>query len=213
MKLQINKYRIFSYLFSLALLINLSCSSDDNTIIEDNPISGETSFTMKIDGENWRADVAHVLTYGGPEWWEDEDEELYLVAISASKHEDTTDDSEVVETFTIHVFVDPSDFNNPRGVYTVPPTSTSGQAGTAAAYYTTSNTSFLSVDPENENRKVGEVAITSFEVGEQITLGIGYIDLTGTFEFEMFGGNTTTGEPLNTTVKEGSFSVINLGVD
>lgn len=212
MKLQINKFRIFSYLLPLVLFIGFSCSSDDNTIMEDDPISGESSFTMKIDGEPWGAHVAHVQTYGGPEWWEEGDEEVYLVAISASKHEDGTDGAEVEETFTIHIFVDPSDFNNPIGVYTVPP-STDMQAGAAAAYYTTKNTSFLSVDPENENRKVGEVAITSFELGQQIALGMGYINLTGTFEFEIYGANITTGALLNRTITEGSFNIKNLGLD
>lgn len=205
MKVQIKNRSLVSYLFTLLLLIGVACSSDDNRADEENPLS---KISFKIDGEQWHAEDAIVQTLGGTDW----EEEVYLVNITGTRGIDDTTAVTEVETFTLHFYIDPSNFNNPRGIYPVPPPDNDNmdEPGYAIATYTKEGSEliYFSVDPADEARKVGEVTITGFEIGQQMILGKGYVNLSGTFDFEMFGVNKNTGA-LNgkIEIKSGVFDV------
>lgn len=76
---------------------------------------------MKLDGVPWKADVVYITTAGGPDWWEGDDEKLYVVTISATKFLNGPEDTENVEYLGIAIIVSEDGFTNPKGNYPAPP--------------------------------------------------------------------------------------------
>ena len=212
MKPQSKTYRLFSCLLLLILVVSVACSSDDNTLgDEDHLIDGSGYFSMKLDGEVWSADVAYISTIGGPEWWDEDDEHLYLVTINATKYLDDSEDSENAEIFAITLVISEEKFTNPKDNYLAPPPDNNDEAGYSWAHYasTTDNISFMSLDPSDESRLVGSTTITDFKIGNQSFLGEGYVSLSGNFEYEVFGWDQNSDEFIRKKATEGSFNVTN----
>ena len=211
MKLKEIASRFVRYIFTLVIFIGLACSSDDNVVDEDNLINGNSSFTVNLDNEQWSADMVYITTTGGPDFWEEDDDRFYFVTISAIKFLGDFEDSENAEFFNITFIVPEHKFSDPKGTYLAPPPETSDEAGYSVGHYatTTDNISFISIDPLDDSRFVGKTNITGFEIGSQTLLGEGYVSLSGTFEYELFGWEANTGEFIKKEAKEGSFQITN----
>ena len=210
MNLQVTTYRFVRYIFTLVIFVGLACSSDDNTIEDEDVIIGDSGVTMKINGELWNSDIAIVQTWGGQEMEED----YIMIVINAMKYIGDSDDEENMEGLVINIYLNVSDFTNPKGKYLVPPPPNDLEVpGYAAGSYTsmTNAINYYSFDPDNEQRKVGEVNITDFKISENEHLNplIKYASLKGTFEFEMMGVNRNTGEYSGMiNVTEGKFNIL-----
>lgn len=211
MILQLKNYRIISYLFTLVLFIGLACSSDDNTMDDDGILPGASSFSMKLDGELWKADETQIITIGGPEWWEEEDEEIYLVTISATKYLDNTNDPDNSEVFGITIVVPVDKFNDPKGIYNAPPPDAMNEVGYSWGNFisSTNTITYISIDPSDELRVVGNTRVTGFEIGSQFMFGEGYVGLAGTFEYELFGLDANSENIISIKATEGSFQIAN----
>src|SRR5699024_3311532 len=110
MKKQKNTTWMKIHLILLSVLLLGACSSDDN-VIDNNPLPGESKFTMKVNGELWTAEWAFTQTYyDTPEDEEFEDEMVGLI-ISAYKDMDQEEDT-VGENLTIVIGINRANFNN-----------------------------------------------------------------------------------------------------
>lgn len=212
MLLQMKRYRLTSLLLTLVLLVGVACSSDDDSNDEGGILPGNSSFTMKLDGQSWSADEVHIITMGGPEWWGEEDDELYFVTISATKYLDGNIDSENAEVFGITIVVPKDKFTNPKDIYTAPPPDAMNEAGYSWGNFisSTNNTTLISIDPTDEFRNVGNTQITGFEIGNSSILGEGYVSLSGTFEYELFGYDVNTEGRISREATEGHFNITKL---
>lgn len=199
---------IFSSLFFLLLVMG-SCSSDDNTIdIEDDGmLNGNSTVTMKIDGETWRSNYATIVTVSDYEDNEADEADEYMVIMTASRD---NSQEETSETLTISIVLDTSKFSNPRGTYPFyEDESEVTSVNYAQATYIDFNNSktFISGDPENNNNTIGEIKVTGYEIGEQMLgRGDGYIKFSGTFNMNMYTYNSDD-TPVKLEIREGSFSV------
>ena len=206
MNLQTTKYRFIRYFFTLALFVSLACSSDDNTIEDEEELSVGT-FTMKIDGELWTADEAYVSSVGGEEVWGEEDEEVYYVWITANKDLVGSNGEEDFESMVIGMALDPSSFFSPNGNYSFPPPDVEAALGTvgyaAAAFNRVSTAYAATPDLYNSSSNLGTLRITGFEIGQYLIYSDAYTQLSGTFELSMMNAY----EFGSIEITEGRFNV------
>lgn len=213
MNLLVKKYNILRYLFTAVLLVGLSCSSDNGDV--DDIIIGDSSLSFIMDGKKWEADNVVIQTYAVDD--HDNAGIFHVVNIAASIgiKEDSDD---IIETFTLHFYISENNFKNPKGVYPIPPPEvdySDQQIGFGMATFASLDTNnyYFTVDPEDANRVLGEATINSFKIGEQFILGEGYLNLSGTFQFKIFGVNRDTGKLTGSTeIKSGKFDVKALNV-
>ena len=191
MNLYKTTYRFFSYLFILVLFVGLACSSDDNTIPDDDePLSGESNLTMKVNGESWVADEAHSVGLGGELAWEETEEGGALpVWINAVRYLDDSESSHNTENLTIHMYFDLANFYSPKGTYPIPPPvydeDLESVGFAEAIYYSPTNTYTANSDHYDPSRSLGEFKITDYKIESYMVYEL-YTRLVGTFEVTLF---------------------------
>lgn len=201
MKKQKNTTWMKIHLILLSVLLLGACSSDDNSTKDEGPLLSHASLTMKIDGVPWSTDYAIVQTNMG----EATEDEYVMITITGVNHIGDSDTD--FETFGIHIFVDNSDFNNPKGIYLAPPPFDEN-IGYSFGLWQVEDVHYVSVDSNDPLRKVGKMEITDFEIEERSVGGLIYTSLSGTFEFEMWGTDMETGgQTGNINITEGRFNI------
>lgn len=190
--------------FILCGAIGLSaCSKDD---IPD-PVSGDSTLTMKVDGEPWKASMTSLLTeaYG-----DSEQGDYHYVFIGGTRQAGTDPETGDVITEMMHFYVaiPSSDYKNPKGTY--PITLQAERVDFATAFFTRDSDTYAGRHPSDAEQPVGVVEITDFKIGQQHVVGQpvgteGYTRLSGTFRADL----TPTHDPAGTPVKitDGKFDL------
>lgn len=196
----------FSSLLILSLLVIGGCSSDDNAIDadEDDLGGGNSTISMKVDGETWESPYTTLLTG----YDDEESQEEYMVMITASRD---TPDEETAQSLSITLVLDSSKFANPKGTYPFYiDDSNDALINYAQAVYVDfeSSKSYLSGNPEDFGNSSGEFKITDYKIGDQVYgAGKGYLTLSGTFSLDMYTINSTSDVPIKIEITEGVFNL------
>lgn len=207
-----NNILLIALVFFL-LVTTSGCSSDDNSSSIPDPggTIGNTSVTMKVNGQNWSTNQAFAYTIPASEA-EDEDEfsiqDGYLVYIHATRTVDDTPEGDEGETLGLYLHVSESQFENPKGNYNMGANGIENQGEAAALYLDYINNIYYgSGDVYGESNVFGSINVTDFKIGKQYVYGDGYLELSGTFEMDMYGANYITGEDELIQIRDGKFKV------
>lgn len=185
-----------------------SCKKDNNNPLDQ----GGKSFTMKVDGVPWSAQITTLFT-------EQHDEGqpgggYYAVMLNGT----LTVNEEHAESLALYVSIPASKFQNPKGKYDIK----GNENGEAWAVFSTAAdirnaTTYSSLDINSgPGKTVGTLEITGFEVGDQSVLGqptgkVGYKKLSGKFQLDLY---PVDGASAKLNVTEGKFNLSNgLGFD
>lgn len=196
------------------LVFNVACSKDDDGPGGD-PLGKIGTMTMKIDGRQWEADVATVMTLSDPDVEEGEDLS-YLVTMSGTKVFNGNSD-EVAESISLNLILSEAAFNNPKRSYPVYSMG-EGEYGQGVIMYQNkavdesgSGAVYASVHSDDANRSLGSITVKDYEIGSQSflgqLLGKGYIKLSGTFESELYSYDGEDKPLKKMVITEGKFNL------
>lgn len=191
------------FLYIFLLWIIMGCSSDDDRAIDDFPLNGESELRMQVNGELWKADYTFIQTNYSIDQDSETEDDTFLITITASKYMD--EEEETGETLQLIISLNRNKFKDPRGTY---PMTIDDEVNSAAAtfYKGESLIIYTSFNPEDENASaVGEISIEGYEIGEQLFLGEGYVQLQGKFAMDLY--NAGNGEIDKLEISEGSFHI------
>lgn len=209
------KHYIIPLLLSVVLFVSLSsCSKDE----DDNGLSGNSGMTMKVDGTEWKSAMTTLFA--------EEHEtsgmgEYRLVYIGGSRiiEKNSATEDDLVESLGLYINIPASKFRAPKGTYPIIVKET--ELSHAWGIFSSSTdirdaTLYVSGDPEDQDKRVGTLEITAFEIGNQSVFGQGtqvegYTKLSGNFQLEVYP-MVGTGSKLKLT--EGKFNLTSgIGID
>lgn len=215
MKIQFLSYFKNAGVLLCSALLLFSCSKNNN---DDSPGGslGNSTLTMKVNGENWNSFLSTLFT---EEEGNSEQGDFRYVSVGGSRiiEKSSATEDDLAETITLFIAIPESKFRNPKGTY--PIILKDFQVGYAWSIFGSSTdlrdtTTYVSGDANNPEEPVGTLEITGFKIGEQTVLGHpsgkeGYTQLSGTFNLDVYplGG---VGERLKIT--DGKFN-ISAGLD
>lgn len=192
-----NTYFAFIALFVLGLFALSACSKDDVS----EPLSGNASFTMKVEGESWHASITSMLT---DEMSDGEQGDFRHVFLGGSREAGKDN----IETIQMFVAIPSDKFRNPKGTY--PISLRTETVNFATALFSRGSTAYVSRDPDDQEKSVGVLEIKDFEIGQQYVAGQptgteGYTRLSGTFHVALMSTDDPDGPMLKIT--DGKFDL------
>lgn len=182
-----------------------SCKKDDD---KNGNNTGNSGVSMKIDGVQWGTTVNNLFTEA------DENQSLgehYRVLVGGQRI-DVEGSEDDVSSLNLYILIPKSKFNNPKGTYQIRGESETNNQATAlfTPGTSTSQTWYISNNPENPEVPVGTVEITDFETGIQTVAGQstgveGYTKLAGKFTMTLYPVESEPGPSIKIT--DGKFNL------
>lgn len=172
-------------------------------------IVGESSMSMKINGEAWKAIVTTLHTDAMGE--DEENPEAYYVLVNGINTSDV--DQETSEAMGIYITIPASKFKNPKGTYPVIFKEMTPNNAWALFSSTDPSRPGHNYYPSNATGTSGTVEITDFSIGQQTVFGQpigkeGYTRLKGRFSMSL---QAITGTDDQITITDGQFD-LNTGI-
>lgn len=168
-------------------------------------IVGQSSMSMKINGEAWKAMVTTLHT--DPMGEDEENPETYYVLVNGI--DATSTDQEVSEAMGIYITIPASKFRNPKGTYPIIFKEMTPNNAWALFSSTNPKRPGHNYYPANATGTSGTVEITDFSIGQQSVFGQpigkeGYTRLKGKFTIDL---QAITGTDDRITITEGQFDL------
>ncbi|HUH47021.1 MAG TPA: hypothetical protein VLZ54_07725 [Arenibacter sp.] len=201
------------FLLGIALSFNVACSSDDDG--PGDQLGKLGTMTMKIDGKQWEADVATVMTMSDEEL-EDTEDMAYLVVMNGTKVI-SVDSGEVSESISLTLILTQAAFNNPKRSF---PVNGMGEQNIGQGVIMYKNMAengtdgggvYLSVHSDDPDQSVGTITVKDYKIGNQSflgqILGKGYTELSGTFEAKLYSYDGSENPLKEMVITDGKFNL------